>query len=142
MADTESGGQIRYRPRGFWQTYRVKPGRAVPHHEAHAQIEAADLMVRKGCALFDSGEPCGAEANMAKYLAAEASWAGAQACFDTFGGLPSHDYDIVRKWRRLFKTHPFPPTWCLTSLRNTFSGCPVRTRRRAGCSVQTQQPVL
>ena len=80
-----------------------------PIAQAHMQVDAADLMVRKGCALFDAGAPCGAEANMAKYLAAEASWAAAQACFDTFGGFAfACEYDVERKWRetRLFRTAP------------------------------------
>ena len=98
-----------------------------PIAEAHAQIEAADLMVRKGCALFDSGEPCGAEANMAKYLAAEASWAGAQACFDTFGGFAfAADYDIERKWRetRLFRTAPISANMVLNFIAQHVLGLP------------------
>ena len=59
------------------------------------QVRAADLMRYEAAALFDAGEPCGAEANMAKLLASEASWAAANACLDTHGG-----YGFVDELRR------------------------------------------
>ena len=58
-----------------------------PIAEAHIEIEAASLMRDKACALFDAGQPCGAEANMAKYLAAKASWEAANACLQFHGGF-------------------------------------------------------
>jgi acyl-CoA dehydrogenase len=80
-----------------------------PLARAHAQLEAAELMARKAAALFDAGEPCGPEANMAKLLTSEAAWTAAEACFQTFGGFAfAKEYDIERKWRecRLFQTAP------------------------------------
>jgi acyl-CoA dehydrogenase len=80
-----------------------------PIAQGHAELEAADLMVRKACAMFDAGLPCGGEANMARLLAAEASWKCAEACFSTHGGFAfAREYDIERKWRetRLSRTAP------------------------------------
>ncbi|MFQ5830566.1 MAG: acyl-CoA dehydrogenase family protein, partial [Candidatus Methylomirabilia bacterium] len=77
--------------------------------KAHMAVEAADLMRGKAAALFDAGEPCGAEANMAKYLAAEAAWEAANACIDCHGGYGyAEEYDVERKFReaRLYKTAP------------------------------------
>ena len=77
--------------------------------EAHAAIEAADLVRYKAAWLFEQGLPCGAEANMAKYLAAEASWEAANACLDTHGGFGfAEEYDVERKFRetRLYKVAP------------------------------------
>ena len=98
-----------------------------PIAKAHMAVDAADLMVRKGCALFDSGQACGAEANMAKYLAAEASWEAAQACFDTFGGFAfACEYDIERKWRetRLFRTAPVSANMVLNFVGQHVLGMP------------------
>ena len=58
-----------------------------PIAQAHIQMEAADLMVRRAAAMFQAGVPCGAEANMARYLAAEALWNAAEACMQTHGGM-------------------------------------------------------
>src|SRR5260370_36822250 len=77
--------------------------------KAHVAIEAAQLMREKAAALFDAGEPCGAEANMAKYLAAEAAWDAGNACIDCHGGYGyAEEFDIERKFResRLYKTAP------------------------------------
>jgi acyl-CoA dehydrogenase len=76
---------------------------------AHMAVEAADLMRLKAAALFDAGEACGAEANMAKYLAAEAAWEAANACLDCHGGYGfAAEYDVERKFRetRLAKIAP------------------------------------
>jgi len=76
---------------------------------AHMAVEAAELMRNKAAALFDAGAPCGAEANMAKYLAAEAAWEAANACLDCHGGYGfAEEYDVERKFReaRLYKTAP------------------------------------
>ncbi len=75
----------------------------------YAETEAAALMVEKAITLFDAGEPCGAEANMAKMLASEASWASANTCLQTFGGFGfAEEYDIERKFRetRLYQVAP------------------------------------
>jgi acyl-CoA dehydrogenase len=111
----------------FGRPIGANQGVAFPIAHAHAQLEAADLMVRKGCALFDANEACGAEANMAKYLAAEASWAAAQACFDTFGGFAfANEYDIERKWRetRLFRTAPISANMVLNFIAQHVLGMP------------------
>ncbi len=80
-----------------------------PIARAHTAVEAADLMRLKAAALFDAGQPCGAEANMAKFLCAEAAWQAANACMDTYGGYGlCQEYDIERKFRetRLHITAP------------------------------------
>jgi acyl-CoA dehydrogenase len=80
-----------------------------PIAKAHMAVEAADLMRLKAAALFDAGEPCGAEANIAKYLTAEAAWEAANACLDCHGGYGfATEFDIERKFResRLYKTAP------------------------------------
>jgi acyl-CoA dehydrogenase len=63
----------------------------------------------RACALFDAGQPCGGEANMAKYLAAKASWEAANVCLQTHGGFGfAHEYDVERKFRetRLYQVAP------------------------------------
>lgn len=90
-----------------------------PIARAHADTEAADLMVRKAAALFDAGEPCGPEANMAKLLAADASWAAADMCLQTHGGYGlAEDYDIERKFRetRLYQIAPISTNLILAYL--------------------------
>jgi acyl-CoA dehydrogenase len=80
-----------------------------PIARAYAHVEAANLMVKKASALFDEGEPCGAEANMAKLLAADASWEAANVAVQTFGGYGlDAEYDIERKFRetRLYQVAP------------------------------------
>jgi acyl-CoA dehydrogenase len=98
-----------------------------PIAHAHTQLEAADLMVRKATALFDADAPCGAEANMAKYLAADASWMAAEACFDTFGGFAfAREYNIERKWReaRLTRTAPVSTNMVLNFIAQHVLGMP------------------
>ena len=73
------------------------------------QVRAADLMRHEAAALFDTGQPCGAEANMAKHLASEASWAAANTALDTHGGNGFVDqYDVERKFRetRMYQVAP------------------------------------
>ena len=80
-----------------------------PIADAYIETEAANLMRFKACALFDAGQPCGAEANMAKYLAAKASWEAANMCLQTHGGFGfACEYDIERKFRetRLYQVAP------------------------------------
>jgi len=80
-----------------------------PIARAYAQAEAATLMPHKASALYDAGEPCGTEANMAKMLASEASWAAAEVCIQTFGGFGvAEEYDVERKFReaRLYQIAP------------------------------------
>src|SRR5262245_14417205 len=80
-----------------------------PIAEAYVEVEAANLMRWKACELFDAHKPCGAEANMAKYLAAKASWEAANACLQFHGGFGfAAEYDIERKFRetRLYQVAP------------------------------------
>jgi len=80
-----------------------------PIADAYMEVEAANLMRYKACELFDRGEACGAEANMAKYLAAKASWEAANACLQFHGGFGfAHEYDVERKFRetRLYQVAP------------------------------------
>ena len=80
-----------------------------PLSESYIETEAANLMRFRACALFDEGQPCGAEANMAKYLAAKASWEAANACLQFHGGFGfAHEYDVERKFRetRLYQVAP------------------------------------
>ena len=80
-----------------------------PIADAYIETEAANLMRFKACALFDAGQPCGAESNMAKYLAAKASWEAANVCLQTHGGFGfACEYDVERKFRetRLYQVAP------------------------------------
>jgi acyl-CoA dehydrogenase len=80
-----------------------------PIARSYVSVEAADLMKGKAAALFDTGEPCGAEANMAKLLAADASWEAANVAVQTFGGYGfDAEYDVERKFRetRLYQVAP------------------------------------
>ncbi len=98
-----------------------------PIARAYAQGQAAALMVRHAAALFDAGEPCGAEANMAKHLAAEASWAAAEACLQTHGGYGfAEEYDIERKFRetRLYQIAPISTNLILAYLAEHVLGLP------------------
>ncbi len=93
----------------FGKPIGANQGVQFPIAKAHMAVEAADLMRIKAAHLFDAGEPCGAEANMAKYLAAEAAWEAANACIDCHGGYGyAEEYDVERKFReaRLYKTAP------------------------------------
>jgi len=94
---------------------------------AHARTEAADLMVEKAVGLFDAGEPCGAEANMAKLLAADASWEAADMCLQTHGGFGfAEEYDIERKFRetRLFQVAPISTNLILSYIAEHVLGLP------------------
>ncbi len=87
----------------------MNQGIQFPIAECYSQIEAASLMVDKAATLFDKGKKCGAEANMAKMLAADASWKAGTTAMETFGGFGfSKEYDIERKFRetRLYQTAP------------------------------------
>ena len=93
----------------FGKPIGANQGVQFPVAKAHMAVEAADLMRLKAAAMFDSGEPCGPEANMAKYLSSEAAWEAANACLDCHGGYGfASEYDVERKFReaRLYKTAP------------------------------------
>ena len=98
-----------------------------PIARAHAETEAADLMVQKAIRLFDAGEPCGAEANMAKLLSADASWAAGDMCLQTHGGFGfAEEYDIERKFRetRLFRVAPISTNLILSYIAEHILGLP------------------
>ncbi len=93
----------------FGRPVGANQGVQFPIARAHMAVEAAMLMRNKAAALFDAGQPCGPEANMTKYLAAEAAWEAGNACLDCHGGYGyAEEYDVERKFRecRLYKTAP------------------------------------
>ncbi|MFM7633190.1 MAG: acyl-CoA dehydrogenase family protein [Betaproteobacteria bacterium] len=90
-----------------------------PIAKAYVNVEAASLMRYKACELFDAGKPCGAEANMAKMLAADASWEAANACLQFHGGFGfAADYDVERKFRetRLYQVAPISTNLILSHI--------------------------
>lgn len=94
-------------------------GVAFPLAIAHAHLEAADLVTRRAAWLIDRGEPAGADANTAKYLAAEAGFAAADAAMQTHGGFGyAEEYHIARLWReaRLMKIAPLPQELALAHI--------------------------
>ena len=98
-----------------------------PIAEAYAKTEAADLMVGKAAALFEAGEPCGEQANMAKYLASEASWQAADMCMQTHGGFAfAEEYDVERKFRetRLYRIAPISNNFVLSYIAEHVLGLP------------------
>jgi alkylation response protein AidB-like acyl-CoA dehydrogenase len=98
-----------------------------PIARAHVQASAAALMVDRAAALFDAGEKCGAEANMAKLLAAEASAAAADVCIQTHGGYGfAEEYDIERKFRetRLYQVAPISTNLILSYVGTHVLGMP------------------
>ena len=98
-----------------------------PLARAHVNVEAADLMRIRAATLFDAGEPCGAEANMAKLLAADASWEAANAAVQTFGGFGfAEEYDVERKFRetRLYQVAPVSTNLILSYLGEHVLGLP------------------
>jgi acyl-CoA dehydrogenase len=98
-----------------------------PIARAHISVEAADLMRFRAAELFDRGEPCGAEANMALLLAADASWEAANAAVQTFGGYGfDAEYDVERKFRetRLFKVAPISTNLILSYVAEHVLGLP------------------
>jgi len=118
-----------------YATERVVFGRPIgqnqgvqfPIARAHVNVEAADLMRVRAAALFDQGRACGAEANMAKLLAADASWEAANVAVQTFGGFGfAEDYDIERKFRetRLYQVAPVSTNLILAYVSEHVLGMP------------------
>ena len=98
-----------------------------PIAESFIEVEAANLMRYKACALYDAGAPCGAEANMAKYLAAKASWEAANACIQFHGGFGfANEYDVERKFRetRLYQVAPISTNLILSYIAEHVLGMP------------------
>jgi len=102
-------------------------GIAFPLAEAHMEIEAANLMRFEACRRFDAHQPCGAQANMAKHLAAKASWEAANACLQTHGGFGfAAEYDVERKFRetRLYQVAPISANLVLAYIAEHVLGLP------------------
>ena len=111
----------------FGRPIGANQGVQFPIARAHVAIEAAALMVARAADLFDAGAPCGSEANMAKLLASEASWAAADTCLQTFGGFGfAEDYDIERKFRetRLYQVAPISTNLILSHVATHVLGMP------------------
>jgi acyl-CoA dehydrogenase len=111
----------------FGRPIGANQGVQFPISHAHAAIEAADLVRYKAAWLFERGAPCGPEANMAKLLASEASWAAANACLDTHGGFGfAEEYDVERKFRetRLYTVAPVSNNLVLAFLGQHVLGLP------------------
>jgi len=134
---SESLGDARYfiRRASEYAKERIVFGRPIgqnqgvqfPIARSHAQAIAAELVVKKAAALFEAGRDCGAEANMGKMLAAEAAWAAAEACMQTFGGFAyAREYGIERKWRetRLYQTAPISTNMILAYVGQHVLGMP------------------
>jgi alkylation response protein AidB-like acyl-CoA dehydrogenase len=97
--------------RVFGRPIGVNQAVQFPIARAYASMRGAALARDHAVRRFEAGEPCGAEANVAKLLASEASWEAANACLDTYGGVGfAEEYDVSRKFRetRLYKTAPVP----------------------------------
>jgi acyl-CoA dehydrogenase len=98
-----------------------------PIARAYTNVRAADLMRYEAARLFEAGEPCGTEANMAKLLAADASWESANVCLQTFGGFGfAAEYDVERKFRetRLYQVAPISTNMILSYVAEHVLGLP------------------
>ncbi len=98
-----------------------------PIARAHAETEAAAMLLRKAAALFSAGLPCGDDTNMAKMLASEAAWHAAEACIQTHGGFGyAKEYDVERKWRetRLMQIAPISTNLVLSYIAEHVLGLP------------------
>ena len=113
--------------RVFGRAIGQNQGIAFPIARAYAQMRAAELLVREGLERFEAGLPCGEQANMAKMLAAEASWAAGEACIQTHGGYGfAEEYDIERKFRetRLYQVAPISTNLILSYVAEHVLGLP------------------
>lgn len=111
----------------FGRPIGANQGVQFPIARAYASLQAADLVRQKAAWLFEQGLPCGAEANMAKLLASEASWQAANACLDTHGGFGfAAEYDVERKFRetRLYSVAPVSNNLILAHLGQHVLGMP------------------
>jgi acyl-CoA dehydrogenase len=111
----------------FGRPIGANQGVQFPIARAHASVEAAALVRSRAAWLFDQGLPCGAEANMAKLLASEASWEAANACLDTHGGYGFvREYDVERKFRetRLYRVAPVANNLILAYVAEHVLGMP------------------
>ncbi len=111
----------------FGKPIGANQGVQFPLARAYAHVEAADRMRNDAAEKFDRGEKCGAEANMAKLLASEASWEAANACIDAHGGYGfAREFDVERKFRetRLYITAPINNNLVLAFLGQNVLGMP------------------
>jgi acyl-CoA dehydrogenase len=111
----------------FGRPVAQNQGVQFPIAKAYVDIEAANLMRYRACALYDAQQPCGAEANMAKLLAADASWQAANVCLQFHGGFGfACDYDVERKFRetRLYQVAPVSTNLILSFLAEHVLGLP------------------
>ena len=111
----------------FGRPIGANQGVQFPLARAYAELEAADMIARRAAALFDAGKPCGADANIAKLLASEATWHAAEACMQTHGGFGfAREYHIERKWReaRLYQTAPISTNLILAYVGQHVLGMP------------------
>jgi acyl-CoA dehydrogenase len=111
----------------FGQPIGRNQGIQHPIARGYAELEAADLMIRKAAAMFQAGQDCGEAANIAKLLASEAAWHAADTCFQTFGGFAfAREYQIERKWRetRLWQTAPISTNMVLNFVAQNVLGLP------------------
>jgi len=111
----------------FGRAIGANQGVQFPIAEAYMEVEAANLMRFRACRLFDSGKPCGAEANMAKHLAAKASWQAGEACLQFHGGYGfAAEYDVERKFRetRLYQVAPISTNLILAYVAEHVLGLP------------------
>jgi alkylation response protein AidB-like acyl-CoA dehydrogenase len=105
----------------------MNQGIQFPIARAYSQLQAAELMLRKAAAMFQSGQPCGEEANLSKLLSAEAAWEAGEACMQTHGGFAyAREYDIERKWReaRVQRTAPVSTNLILAYIAEHVLGLP------------------
>ena len=113
--------------RVFGRAIGQNQGVQFPLARVYAELEAADLMCRRAAALFQAGLPCGADANMAKLLAAEATWHAAEVTMEVHGGFGfAQEYDIERKWReaRIYRTAPISTNMVLAYIAQHVLGLP------------------
>jgi len=111
----------------FGRPIGLNQGVQFPIARAHIQTEAADAIVTRAATLFEQGEPCGTEANMAKLLASEASWQAGDTCIQTFGGYGfATEYNIERKFRetRLYQVAPISTNLILSHVATHELGMP------------------
>ena len=123
----ETGARYGSEREVFGRPIGANQGVQFPLARAYASVRAADLMRREAARIFDAGEPCGPEANMAKLLASEASWQAANACLDAHGGYGFlREFDVERKFRetRVYQTAPVNNNLVLAYLGQNVLGMP------------------
>ncbi|MBZ0324711.1 MAG: acyl-CoA/acyl-ACP dehydrogenase [Alphaproteobacteria bacterium] len=111
----------------FGRPIAQNQGIQFPIAQAHAELDAADLMARRAATLLDAGLPCGYEANVAKHMAAEAAWHAADTCMQTYGGFGvAREYDVERVWRevRHMRTAPISTNLILAYIGQNVLGMP------------------